>query len=191
MFEFRLIFHRSLFLGLIQTMTWFWKGDKSLTEACASLGLSELTYRCLVTRHWTQSSLVPLMAWHQTSSKATPEPPLPFFHLGILGHTSVNLNQSTYFFQQNVFHRRWRLRNYTIHLSADRELICWLEKIDHLHNSLLVCDLNRTPTWRLLCPFFRNVHLRENLARHCFTSTASTVTNSVQNSSTRLRYCDK
>ena len=51
---------------------------------------------------------------------------------------------------------------------------------------LLVCDLNRTPncygkTWRLLCPFFRNLHLRENLARDCFTSTASTVTNSVQN----------
>ena len=51
---------------------------------------------------------------------------------------------------------------------------------------LLVCDLNRTPncygkTWRLLCPFFRNLHLRENLARDCFTSTASAVTNSVQN----------
>ena len=51
---------------------------------------------------------------------------------------------------------------------------------------LLVCDLNRTPncygkTWRLLCPFFRNLHLRENLARDCFTSTSSTVTNSVQN----------
>ena len=51
---------------------------------------------------------------------------------------------------------------------------------------LLVCDLNCTPncygkTWRLLCPFFRNLHLRENLARDCFTSTASTVTNSVQN----------
>ena len=50
----------------------------------------------------------------------------------------------------------------------------------------LVCDLNRTPTCygktrRLLCPFFRNLHLRENLARDCFTSTASTVTNSVQN----------
>ena len=34
---------------------------------------------------------------------------------------------------------------------------------------LLVCDLNRTPncygkTWRFLCPFFRNLHLRENLA---------------------------
>ena len=46
--------------------------------------------------------------------------------------------------------------------------------------------VNRTPncygkTWRLLCPFFRNLHLRENLARDCFTSTASTVTNSVQN----------
>ena len=58
---------------------------------------------------------------------------------------------------------------------------------------LLVCDLNRTPncygkTWRLLCPFFRNLHLRENLARDCFTSTASTVTNSLQN---RLCYCDK
>ena len=34
---------------------------------------------------------------------------------------------------------------------------------------------------RLLCPFFRNLHLRENLARDCFTSTAPTVTNSVQN----------
>ena len=50
----------------------------------------------------------------------------------------------------------------------------------------LVWDLNCTPncygkTWRLLCPFFRNLHLRENLARDCFTSTASTVTNSVQN----------
>ena len=50
----------------------------------------------------------------------------------------------------------------------------------------LVCDLNRTPncygkTWRLLCPFFKNLHLWENLARDCFTSTASTVTNSVQN----------
>ena len=49
----------------------------------------------------------------------------------------------------------------------------------------LVCDLNRTPncygkTWRFLCPFFRNLHLRENLARDCFTSTVSTVTNSVQ-----------
>ena len=47
----------------------------------------------------------------------------------------------------------------------------------------LVCDLNRTPncygkTWRFLCPFFRNLHLRENLARDCFTSTVSTVTNS-------------
>ena len=55
----------------------------------------------------------------------------------------------------------------------------------------LVCDLNRTPncygkTWRLLCPFFRNLHLRENLARDCFTFTASTVTNSAQNSFTRL-----
>ena len=61
---------------------------------------------------------------------------------------------------------------------------------------LLVCDLNRTPncygkTWRLLCPFFRNLHLRENLARDCFTFTASTVTNSAQNSFTRLRNCDK
>ena len=63
-------------------------------------------------------------------------------------------------------------------------------------NSLLVCDLNRTPncygkTWRFLCPFFRNLHLRENLARDCFTSTVSTVTNSVQNIFTHLRYCDK
>ena len=61
---------------------------------------------------------------------------------------------------------------------------------------LLVCDLNRTPncygkTWRLLCPFFRNLHLWENLARDCFTFTASTVSNSAQNSFTRLRYCDK
>ena len=60
----------------------------------------------------------------------------------------------------------------------------------------LVCDLNRTPncygkTWRFLCPFFRNLHLRENLARDCFTSTVSTVTNSVQNIFTHLRYCDK
>ena len=63
-------------------------------------------------------------------------------------------------------------------------------------NSLLVCDLYRTPncygkTWRFLCPFFRNLHLRENLARDCFTSTVSTVTNSVQNIFTHLRYCDK
>ena len=63
-------------------------------------------------------------------------------------------------------------------------------------NVLLVCDLNRTPncygkTWRFLCPFFRNLHLRENLARDCFTSTVSTVTNSVQNIFTHLRYCDK
>ena len=62
--------------------------------------------------------------------------------------------------------------------------------------AFLVCDLNRTPncygkTWRLLCPFFGNLHLRENLARDCFTSTASTVTNCVQNIFTRLRYCDK
>ena len=62
--------------------------------------------------------------------------------------------------------------------------------------SLLVCELNRTPncygkTWRFLCPFFRNLHLRENLARDCFTSTVSTVTNSVQNIFTHLRYCDK
>ena len=61
---------------------------------------------------------------------------------------------------------------------------------------LLVCDINRTPncygkTWRFLCPFFRNPHLRENLARDCFTSTVSTVTNSVQNIFTHLRYCDK
>ena len=61
---------------------------------------------------------------------------------------------------------------------------------------LLVCDLNRTPncygkTWRFLCPFFRNLHLRENLARDCFTSIVSTVTNSVQNIFTHLRYCDK
>ena len=60
----------------------------------------------------------------------------------------------------------------------------------------LVCDLNRTPncygkTWRFLCPFFRNLHLRENLARDCFTSTVSTVTNSVQNIFTHPRYCDK
>ena len=39
--------------------------------------------------------------------------------------------------------------------------------------------------------FFRNPHLRENLARDCCTSTASTVNNSVQNIFTRLRYCDK
>ena len=32
----------------------------------------------------------------------------------------------------------------------------------------------------LLCPFFRNLHLRENLATDCFTSTVSTVINSVQ-----------
>ena len=60
----------------------------------------------------------------------------------------------------------------------------------------LVCDLNRTPNcygkiWRFLCPFFKNLHLRENLARDCFTSTVSTVTNSVQNIFTHLRYCDK
>ena len=46
-------------------------------------------------------------------------------------------------------------------------------------------------TWRLLCPFFRNLHLRENLTRDCFTSTACTVTDYVQNIFTRLRYCDK
>ena len=46
----------------------------------------------------------------------------------------------------------------------------------------LVCDL----IWRFLCPFFRNLHLRENLARDCFTSTVSTVTNSVQNIFTHL-----
>ena len=45
----------------------------------------------------------------------------------------------------------------------------------------LVCDLIRTPVvmakqWILLCPFFSNLHLRENLARDCCTSTASTVT---------------
>ena len=62
--------------------------------------------------------------------------------------------------------------------------------------ALLVCDLNRTPncygkTWRFLCPFFGNLHLRENLARDCFISTVSTVTNSVQNIFTHLRYCDK
>ena len=67
---------------------------------------------------------------------------------------------------------------------ALRILACDVEKLSSL--TLLVCDLNRTPncygkTWRLLCPFFRNLHLRENLARDCFTSTASTVTNSVQN----------
>ena len=65
-----------------------------------------------------------------------------------------------------------------------------------LVRSFLVCDLNRTPncygkTWRFLCPFFRNLHLRENLARNCFTSTLSTVTNSVQKIFTHLRYCDK
>ena len=37
---------------------------------------------------------------------------------------------------------------------------------------------------------FQESPLRENLARDCFTSTASTVTNSVQNIFTRLRYCD-
>ena len=37
----------------------------------------------------------------------------------------------------------------------------------------------------------RNLRLQENLARDCFTSTAPTVTNSVQNSFTRLRYCGK
>ena len=36
-----------------------------------------------------------------------------------------------------------------------------------------------------------NLHLRENLARDCFTSTVSTVTNSVQNIFTHLRYCGK
>ena len=46
-------------------------------------------------------------------------------------------------------------------------------------------------TWRLPCPFFRNLHLQENLANDCFTSTASTATNSVQNIVTRLRNCDK
>ena len=60
----------------------------------------------------------------------------------------------------------------------------------------LAWDLNCTPnwygkTWRFLCPFFRNLHLRENLARDTFTSTVSTVTNSVQNIFTHLRYCDK
>ena len=35
---------------------------------------------------------------------------------------------------------------------------------------------------------FRNLHLRENLARPCFIYTASTVTNSVQNSFAHLRY---
>ena len=45
--------------------------------------------------------------------------------------------------------------------------------------------------WVLMCPFFKNLHLRENLARDCITSTASTVTNSVQNIFTRLRSCDK
>ena len=35
---------------------------------------------------------------------------------------------------------------------------------------------------------FRILHLRENLARDCFTSTASTVTNSVKNIFTRPRY---
>ena len=33
--------------------------------------------------------------------------------------------------------------------------------------------------------------LAGELARDCFTSTASTITNSVQNIFTRLRYCDK
>ena len=80
---------------------------------------------------------------------------------------------------------RWRL---TAHRSGAISRI--------LATLLLVCDLNRTPncygkTWRFLCPFFRNLHLRENLARDCFTSTVSTVTNSVQNIFTHLRYCDK
>ena len=39
--------------------------------------------------------------------------------------------------------------------------------------------------------FFRNLHLQDNLTRDCFTSTASTVNNSVQNIFTLLRYCDK
>ena len=72
----------------------------------------------------------------------------------------------------------------------------WGVRLLSLTPELLVCDLNRTPncygkTWRFLCPFFRNLHLRENLARDCFTSTVSTVTNSVQNIFIHLRYCDK
>ena len=61
----------------------------------------------------------------------------------------------------------------------------------------LVCDLNRTPIVMAkhgdpCVHFFRNLLLRENLARDCFTSTAaSTVTNYVQNSFTCQRYCDK
>ena len=65
-----------------------------------------------------------------------------------------------------------------------RKVVCNVHvALLNLTQHLLVCDLNRTPncygkTWRFLCPFFRNLHLRENLARDCFTSTVSTVTNS-------------
>ena len=70
--------------------------------------------------------------------------------------------------------------NTMCHLFSDFSLFHYL-----IRHHFLVCDLNRTPncygkTWRFLCPFFRNLHLRENLARACFTSTVSTVTNSVQ-----------
>ena len=80
----------------------------------------------------------------------------------------------------------------TIHCTYALHFIQHVSIESHSLNSvpgtwvLLVCDLNCTPncygkTWKLLCPFFRNLHLRENLARDCFTSTASTVTNCVQN----------
>ena len=59
---------------------------------------------------------------------------------------------------------------------------------------LLVCNLNCScygKNVEALVSIFRNLHLREILARDCFTYTASTITNSVQNIFTHLRYCDK
>ena len=101
-----------------------------------------------------------------------PPPPPPFQHLDALFATQIWPCLPFY----SQFERP--------HLQHENDLfVPQIDQIYHCIQILLVCDLNRTPncygkTWRFLCPFFRNLHLRENLARDCFTSTVSIVTNS-------------
>ena len=62
--------------------------------------------------------------------------------------------------------------------------------LSRTHFFILIAHQLLWQKWMLLGLLVGNLHLRENLARDCFTPTTSTITNSVQNIFTCLRYCD-
>ena len=114
--------------------------------------------------------------------------PMVFWRLMMLWFTQCQIVKKLHCGLFAPSHYIWTINDLSLFIKTNLQYKFswnWDVSIQEYGLRLLVCDLNRTPncygkTWRLLCPFFSNLHLRENLVRDCFTSTASTVTNSVQ-----------